>query len=113
MILRVVTGLMLIGHGGIGAETVRSRSLIAVVGWCEIALGLLLLAWPARGLLLFAFAWKVGTELLRPLAGEPIWQFMERSGAYAAPLALAVILTWQRWGRRAISTDPPISGLAA
>jgi hypothetical protein len=29
------------------------------------------------------------------LAGEPIWQFVERAGAYAAPLALLVLLSWQ------------------
>lgn len=49
---------------------------------------------PVRGLLVFV--WKVGTECLRPLAGEPIWQFVERSGSYAAPLALACIIAWQQ-----------------
>ena len=52
------------------------------------------------------FVWKVGTELLRPLAGEPIWQFIERAGAYAAPLALLVILTWQERVERVTPTDP-------
>jgi hypothetical protein len=112
-LLRLIAGLMLIGHGGIGAllhktswtahfgvlgiapDTVRSLSLIAVVGWCEIVLGATILAKPFRGLLLVIFVWKVGTELLRPLAGEPIWQFVERAGAYAAPLALLVLLSWQ------------------
>ena len=36
-------------------------------------------------------SWKVGTEALRPLAGEPIWEFIERSGSYAAPLALLAL----------------------
>ena len=54
-----------------------------------VALGLLVFAWPARGLLIFVFVWKVGTEAFRPLAGEPIWEFIERGGSYAAPLALA------------------------
>jgi hypothetical protein len=39
----------------------------------------------------FVFVWKVGTEALRPLAGEPIWEFVERSGSYAAPLALLAL----------------------
>jgi uncharacterized membrane protein YphA (DoxX/SURF4 family) len=121
LILRWATGLMLIGHGGIGAlshktgwtahfgvlgiapATVRSLSLIAVVGWCEIALGIAVLIKPYRGLLLFVFVWKVVTELLRPLAGEPIWQFVERAGAYAAPLALVVILSWSRLADRMLS----------
>jgi uncharacterized membrane protein YphA (DoxX/SURF4 family) len=130
LILRWVTGLMLIGHGGIGAlahktgwtahfgvlgiapETVRSLSLIAVVGWCEIVLGIAVLLKPFRGLVLFVFVWKVGTELLRPLAGEPIWQFVERAGAYAAPLALLVILTWQQRKERVTRTDPVASAVA-
>jgi hypothetical protein len=127
-LLRLIAGLMLIGHGGIGAllhktgwtahfgvlgiapDTVRSLSLIAVVGWCEIALGVLILAWPARGLLLAVCAWKAGTELLRPLAGEPIWQFIERFGSYAAPLALVVILTWQRQVGRTVHVDSARNG---
>ena len=54
----------------------------------EIGLGLAILAWPWSGLLLIAFVWKLGTEWLRPLAGEPMWDFIERGGSYAAPLAL-------------------------
>jgi hypothetical protein len=39
---------------------------------------------------------KLGTEALRPLAGEPIWEFIERGGSYGAPLALAWIQDWRR-----------------
>jgi hypothetical protein len=105
-ILRVTTALLLIGHGGfdfamgkdwsgyaaaigIGPDTLASHPLRPLAGWSECALGLLVLAWPARGLLLFVVAWKLGTEALRPLAGEPIWEFVERAGSYAAPLGLA------------------------
>jgi hypothetical protein len=38
--------------------------------------------------------WKVGTEWLRPMAGEPLWEFIERGGSYAAPLALLVLHHW-------------------
>jgi uncharacterized membrane protein YphA (DoxX/SURF4 family) len=125
VILRWVTGLMLIGHGGIGPlshktgwtahfgvlgiapETVRSLSLIAIVGWCEIAFGIAVLIRPLRGLLLFVFIWKVGTELLRPVAGESIWQFIERAGAYAAPLALMLVITLEQQVQRSIPTSAP------
>ncbi len=56
---------------------------------------------PGRGLLVFVFAWKLGTEALRPLAGEPIWEFIERGGSYGAPLALAWLLA-----RRARNVGP-------
>ena len=105
-ILRATTALLLIGHAafdfamhkdwssyaaaiGISPATLASHPLRPLAGWFEGALGLLLFAWPGRGLLIFVFAWKLGTEALRPLAGEPIWEFIERGGSYGAPLALA------------------------
>ena len=105
-ILRITTASLLIGHGAFGAfmhkpewerywaaagvaENAVSRlGLIDLAGLFEMGLGLALLAWPWSGLLLFAFAWKIGTEWLRVLAGEPVWEFIERGGSYAAPLAL-------------------------
>jgi len=35
------------------------------------------------------FRMEARTEAFRPLAGEPIWEFIERGGSYGAPLALA------------------------
>ncbi len=111
-ILRVTTAALLIGHGGFGAfmhkpewagyfatagvgpGAVTRLSLVDVVGAFEIGLGLAILAWPWPGLLLFAFVWKLGTEWLRPLAGEPLWEFIERGGSYAAPLALLWLQGW-------------------
>ena len=107
-ILRVTTALLLIGHGGfdfamhknwmayaaavgISPDTLAAYALTPLAGLFECALGLLVLVWPTRGVLLFVFAWKLGTEVFRPLAGEPIWEFIERGGSYGAPLALAWI----------------------
>src|SRR5215217_1299719 len=111
-ILRITTAALLIGHGGFGAfmqkaawleyfgaagitpQMVQGASLIALVGSFEIALGLPVLATPVPAMLIFVFVWKVGTELLRPLVGEPFWEFIERGGSYAAPLALLYIRRW-------------------
>ncbi len=112
-ILRVTTALLLIGHGGfdfamhknwtgyaaaigISPATLAAHPLTPLAGWFECVLGLLVLAWPKSGVLFFVFAWKLGTEALRPLAGEPIWEFIERGGSYGAPLALAWIQGWRR-----------------
>jgi hypothetical protein len=112
-ILRVTTALLLIGHGafdvvmhkdwtgyaaaiGISPGTLAAHPLTPLAGWFECGLGLLVLAWPARGVLLVVVALKLGTEALRPLAGEPIWEFIERGGSYGAPLALAWIQGWRR-----------------
>jgi len=111
-LLRFTTGMLLIGHGGIGAvmakdwtpyfavlgvgaATVEARALIPLLGWFEMALGLLIIARPSVSLLVFVFVWKVGTEWLRPMAGEPLWEFIERGGSYAAPLALLLLRHWQ------------------
>jgi hypothetical protein len=124
--LRIGTALLLVGHGGFGAfmhreawtgyfaelgvapETVASADLASLVGWFEIALGLAVLSRPARSLLVFVVGWKIGTEYLRPLAGEPMWEFIERGGSYAAPLALLYV---QRYLRRFAGGGPerPVS----
>jgi len=111
-ILRITTAALLIGHGGFGAfmrkaawvdyfgaagftpQLVDGANLLAVLGWFEIGLGLVMLARPAPAILIFAFVWKVGTELLRPMVGEPFWEFVERGGSYAAPLALLFVQRW-------------------
>jgi hypothetical protein len=61
---------------------------VDLTGWFEIALGLAVPVAPRPELLVFVFLWKLGTEALRPLAAEPWWEFIERGGGYAAPLAL-------------------------
>jgi hypothetical protein len=123
-ILRLTTASLLIGHGGfgvlmnkqvwanymgvlgIGADTVQSTSLIGVVGWFEIVLALAVLVKPAPGLLLGVVAWKLGTELLRLPAGEPIWEFLERGGSYGAPLALFFMRALPRYPRALLV--PPV-----
>jgi hypothetical protein len=104
-LLRIATAGALIGHGGFGwamakpewtgyaaaAGLAPTPALLAAIGLLEIALGLAVLARPAPAVLLFVVAWKIGTELLRPLAGEPIWEFVERWSNYTAPLALLYV----------------------
>ena len=54
--------------------------------------GALVVLRPSVQLLAFVAAWKVATEMLFPLAGFPAWEFIERGGSYAAPIALAMVL---------------------
>jgi hypothetical protein len=130
-LLRVATAGALVGHGGfgwamakrdwvgyfgavgVGPAAVHDASLMRAVGLFEIALGLLVLAWPAPGLLLFVLAWKVGTELLRPLTGEPFWEFVERGGSYAAPLGLLYLYRWSTALARDRAAHAPAGGADA
>lgn len=122
--LRICIALLLVGHGGFGITHLHDEEwitylgvlgvgpeaasplLIATIGWFEVALGLAILIRPYRRLILFVLAWKVGTELLRPLAGEPVWDFVERGGDYFLPLAL--LLLQGVLIRRHAEPDPPI-----
>jgi hypothetical protein len=54
----------------------------------DVTLGLVVgLVRPARVLLLYMAFWGLLTATIRPLAGEPIWEFVERVPDGAVPLA--------------------------
>jgi hypothetical protein len=104
-VLRWTTCLLLAGHGMLGiagkplltahyAAVGLPASTTAAVGWLELALALTVAVRPGSGLLLLVAGWKLATESLFLVAGAPIWEVVERAGSYAAPLALAVLLTW-------------------
>jgi hypothetical protein len=123
-ILRVTTASLLIGHGGfglvmhkevwfdyfgvlgIGRDTAQALSLLSIVGACEILLGIAVLIKPARPLVLAICAYKLGFELLRPLSGEPFWEFVERGGSYAAPLGLFIV---QAYLHRQQADEPAVA----
>jgi hypothetical protein len=102
-----IIGLYLIGHGGLGLLTQKPdliglydsigltalvsdpTSLNTFIGAFEIGLGLVVLAVPATSILLFALAWKLGTEFLYVASnayGAPL-EVIERASCYAAPIA--------------------------
>lgn len=111
-LLRLAVAGALVGHGAYGAilartswfsyfavlglsqATVESRGLLSIVGGAEIALGLIVVVFPVPALLLFVAAWTIFTELLRPAAGEPFWEFVERGSNMLAPLALLYVRRW-------------------
>ena len=112
-ILRLATAGAFIGHGAYGAfvqkpgwygflgelgfsrATVDAANLMIWFGGFEIALGVLALLLPIPALLLFMFAWKLGTEWIwYPLHGLPGWEFVERWSNYTAPLALILVRGW-------------------
>src|SRR5206468_8217519 len=74
---------------GIGHDT--AYHLMPLVGLCDITLGLLTLFLPLRIVLLYYTIWGFWTALLRPLAGESIWELVERSYNYGVPLAFLVL----------------------
>jgi hypothetical protein len=103
-VLRLTTVALLLGHGALGllvrkpllgaqyaAIGLQGSWVEPLIGGFEIALAAGVLLWPEFGLLVFVIAWKLATEALSPIAGSPIWVFVEHGGSYAAPLALALL----------------------
>src|SRR5437667_3332545 len=106
LLLRLAVAGALVGHGAYGAvlakaswygyfavlglseSMVEATDLLRIIGGAEIAIGVTVLVFPVPALLLLLAAWKIFTELLRPAAGEPFWEFIERASNMVAPLAL-------------------------
>jgi hypothetical protein len=120
-VLRRAIALSLVGHGGIalstperwmvylaalGTSPATPGGLAALTGtaWLEIALGAAIVATRdrTRGLLVLVCSWRIATEALRIPADEAIWEFIERGGAYAAPVLVSLL-------ERADTTDPGAS----
>jgi hypothetical protein len=109
-VLRVTTGLLLLGHGALGALhnkpeltahyasiglhylAVRGLTLTQVVGSVEIVFAGAALLAPRPGLLLGLCLWKIGTETLFLTAGALPFEWIERAGSYVAPLALYYLM---------------------
>lgn len=75
---------------GISPET--AAILMPIIGIMDIALAVLVLIKPINVLILWMAFWGFWTALLRPIAGDPIWDFVERWANWGAPLALYLFL---------------------
>ena len=118
-LLRLAVAGAFIGHGAYGAivgksswlsyfaavgipeSLVKANALMTIVGTAEVVAGLFVLVLPIPALLVAMAGWKIFTELLRPIAGELGWEFVERASNMVAPLALAVVIVNRRKARLA------------
>ena len=73
-----------------------AAQLLFLVGAVDVALAILVLVRPVRIALLWMAVWGFWTALLRPIVGEPIWDFVERWANWGAPAALLLLLGWPR-----------------
>jgi hypothetical protein len=87
--------------GVIGVPEWLAYRLMPPIGAVDIALGLLVALRPARAALLYMAIWGFITASIRPLAGEPLWEFLERAPNWAVPLAFLYVrgigCTWKDW----------------
>ena len=106
-ILRIGVAGCYVGHGAFGIITKAgwlpyfavagipedlAWKLMPMVGTMDILMGLSILVFPTRAVLLWAGLWAVWTALLRPLSGEPFWETLERAGNYGVPFAFLVVV---------------------
>ena len=113
------TATLLFAHGALQALTQKplfarlydavdlAASVAPTVGWIEMALAILVLVAPLPALLVAIAAWKMASEALFPLSGAPIWEFVERGGSYAAPLALVLLSGTSPFTRITFSRSNP------
>ena len=73
-----------------------ATQLLLIIGVLDIAFAILVLIRPVRLVLLWMVFWGFWTALLRPIVGMPVWDFVERSANWGAPLALLLLIGWPR-----------------
>lgn len=104
--LRFAAAMCFIGHGAFGIITksiwcnyfavfgighVMAYHLMPLVGTVDILMGISLLFYPTRAIMLWLVIWGTITALCRPLSGEPFAEFLERAGNYGVPLAMLLL----------------------
>ncbi len=72
----------------VGITENTARILLPLIGSMDLLVALLILIYPMRLVIAWATVWGFWTALLRPISGEPIWDFVERWANWAAPMAL-------------------------
>lgn len=122
--LRLGGVLCFVGHGAFGVMTKESWvpyfalfgigrevafQLMPVIGWMDIAMGLSLLVTMRPALLAWMVVWTVFTAALRPMAGEPAWEMLERAGNYGVTLAL-LLLVWPQGDWRSWFAEASVDG---
>lgn len=79
-----------------GAEIGTAATLLTLIGLLDLLVALIILVRPIRAVVLWAAFWGFWTALVRPLVGEPVWDFVERWANWGAPLALLLLLGWPK-----------------
>ncbi|HLC53920.1 MAG TPA: hypothetical protein VJK03_05240, partial [Candidatus Nanoarchaeia archaeon] len=75
----------------LGVSTGTASYMLFTIGMADIIVAFFALVFPFRLLLIWASVWGFVTALARPLAGDPIWDFVERWPNWGIPLALLYI----------------------
>ena len=80
---------------GISDASIAAQILF-FVGLTDVLLAVLILIRPVRLALLWMAFWGFWTALMRPIAGDSIFEFVERWANWGAPLALLLLVGWPK-----------------
>lgn len=110
-VLRVAVAGEFIGHGvfalqvkegwikyftALGFSSDFAKTAFPLIGVADVISALIILIKPIRIVLVWMALWGLWTAILRPIGGDPIWDFVERSANWGAPLAILVLRGFPR-----------------
>lgn len=75
----------------IGVSGDLASQLMKTIGTVDIIVAIFAIVKPIRIVLIYASIWGFLTALARPIAGDPIWDFVERFANIGVPLALLLM----------------------
>lgn len=68
-----------------------ATTALPIIGTVDIIVAFVALIYPIRIILIWATLWAFATALSRPIVGDSIWEFIERTANWATPLALLLL----------------------
>lgn len=106
-LLRIGVSLTFLGHGilalginekwislitafGFGNEA--ARNLLPIIGSMDIFMALVLLFYPIRAIVIWAIIWPFAASVSYLVAGQTVWEFVERTSNWILPLALLLVM---------------------
>jgi hypothetical protein len=107
-LLRIAIFLTFLGHGisaikgnnlwlayleVVGFSLEKSKELILIIGIFDVIIAFIILLKPYKYVVLWSVIWAFSTALIRPISGEPIWEFIERGSNWITPLILYISIT--------------------
>ena len=72
----------------VGFSQSTAIEIMPFIGLLDIFVAWMVLLYPIRIIIAWAFLWALATALIRPISGYEIWEFIERGANWAMPLAL-------------------------
>jgi len=74
----------------VGFSNVDAINTLQIIGFLDITAAFIILIKPYKVIIIWAIFWAFSTALIRPIAGESIFSFVERGANWILPLALYI-----------------------